>query len=257
MCGTLAVTAVHDRYLGVTPTHCRSLRESYHWSQCTVLFNKWLRQPIKEEHKDSLWATAGILAILTFSSINARFPAQAWPLGPPDSSDLEWLQLGAGKMALWHLVDPLRPESVFRTMSEIFAYMHRPLPAKGTDGVSVEFVQLCGLDESSTRENNPYFTFVHGLSQLLEVPTGDASPGIVMVVMRHMCKEFGTYLEKKDPVTLLLLCLWYTRAREDKWWIDLRARYELPAICTYLQRYHGDNSAIQALIPWDEITVPT
>ncbi|KAK9350580.1 hypothetical protein V1523DRAFT_442517 [Lipomyces doorenjongii] len=255
MHGTLAVTAVHDRYLGVTPTHRRSLREAYHWSQCTILFNKWLSQPIKEENKDPLWATAGTLGILTFSSINAYSPEEAWPLGAPDSSDLEWLRLGTGKMSLWHLVDPLRPESVFRIMSETFAYMRRPLPAKGTDGVSVELVQLCGLNESSTRENNPYFTVVHGLSRLLEVPKGEASQGRVMMVSSHMHNEFGTCLEKKDPVALLLLCLWYTRARESKWWIGLRARYELPAICTYLQRYHRDNSAIQALIPLDELVL--
>lgn len=255
MHGTLAVTAVHDRYLGVTPTHRRSLRESYHWSHCTILFNKWLNQPIKEEHKDPLWATAGTLAILTFSSVNACFPEEAWPLGKPDSSDLEWLRLGTGKMALWHLVNPLRPESVFRIMSETLACMHPPLLAKGIEGVSVELVQLCGLDESSTRENNPYFTVVHGLSLLLEVPKSEASQGRVVMVLRHMHNEFRTCLEKKDPIALLLLCLWYTRARESKWWINLRARHELPAICTYLQRYHRDNGAIQARIPWDEIMV--
>ncbi|KAJ5625830.1 hypothetical protein N7510_002139 [Penicillium lagena] len=256
MHGTLAVTAAHDRYLGVTPTHRRrSLRESHHWSQCTLLFNKWLSQSIKEEHKDPLWATAGSLGILTFSSINARVPEEAWPLGTPDPSDLEWLRLGNGKMALWHLANPLRPNSVFRTMSETFAYMHQPLPVKGTDGVSAELVQLCGLDESSTLGNNPYFTVVHGLSRLFGLPKGKASLGRVLMVLSHMNDEFEACLREKDPVALLLLCLWYTRARENKWWIDLRARYELPAICTYLQRYYTDNSAIQTLIPWDKIMV--
>ncbi|KAF2097028.1 hypothetical protein NA57DRAFT_77280 [Rhizodiscina lignyota] len=250
MHGSLAVAAVHDRYLGLTPTNRRSFRESYHWSQCTILFNKWLSHPIEEKYKDPLWATAGSLGILTFSSINVRSPEEAWPLGPADSSDLEWLRLGVGKMKLWHLVNPLRPGSVFRIMSESFAYMHTPLPTKGTDGVSAELVQLCGLDESSTRENNPYFSVVHAISWLLEAPKGEVSQGRIMMVSNHMHDEFGTYLEKKDPVALLLLCLWYTRAREAKWWIEFRARHELPAICTYLHRYHKDNSAIQALIPW-------
>jgi hypothetical protein len=253
--GTLAVTAVHDRYLGLTLTHRRSLRESYHWSQCTILFNKWLCHPIRDEYKDPLWATAGTLGVLAFSSINACSPEEAWPLGALDSSDLEWLRLGSGKMTLWDVVDPLRPGSVFRVMSETFAHMRGPVPAKGTDGVSVELVQLCELDESSTRENNPYFTVVHGLSRLLEVPKDEASLGRVMMVSRHMHHEFGICLEKKDPVALLLLCLWYTRARESKWWIDLRARYEIPAICAYLQRHFSDNSAIQALIPLNEIIV--
>jgi hypothetical protein len=254
MHGTLAVTAVHDRYLGLTPTNRRSVRETYHWSQCTILFNKWLSQgPIKEENKDPLWAAAGSLGILTFSSMNPGTLEETWPLGPPDSSDLEWLRIGTGKMALWQLVDPMRPGSVFRTMSATFASLHQPPPAQGTEGVSVDLAQLCGLDESSTGENNPYFAVAHGLSLLLEMPKGEVGLGAVLMVSRHMHNEFTSRLEKKDPIALLLLCLWYTRARESKWWIDLRARYELPAICTYLQRYHGDNSAIQALIPWNDI----
>jgi hypothetical protein len=256
MHGTLAVTAVHDRYVSGTATHRRSLRELYHWSQCTILFNKWLSQSIKEEHKDPLWAAAGSLAILTFSSVNACSTEEAWPMGAPDSSDLEWLRLGAGKMTLWHLVNPLRPESAFRIMSEAFASMNRPLPTKGTDGVSVELMQLCGLNESSTQKNNPYFTVVHALSQILDAPKSEALElGRAMMVSRHMHNEFRACLENKDPVALLLLCLWYTRARGSIWWINLRARYELPAICSYLQRYHGDNSAIQALLPWNEIAV--
>ncbi|KAH8660236.1 hypothetical protein BX600DRAFT_523050 [Xylariales sp. PMI_506] len=249
--GTLAVTAVHDRYLGLTATHRRTWRESYHWSQCTTQFNKWLSQPIKEEHKDPLWASAGTLAILTFSSLSTRLPEEAWPLGPSDPSDLEWLRLGAGKIALWHMVNPMRPESAFRIMSETFAWMPQPLPAKGARGVSVELATLCRLDNWSTTENNPYFAVAHALSQLLCVPEGEISQAKVMLVSRQMKKGFGVCLEEKDPVALLLLCLWYTRARESIWWIDLRARFEIPAICTYLQRYHGDNSAVRALIPWE------
>ncbi|GIK07259.1 hypothetical protein Aspvir_002917 [Aspergillus viridinutans] len=252
MHGTLAVTAAHDRYLGVAPTHRRSLQESYHLSQRTTLFNRWLCQPIKEEHKDPLWATAGALAILTCSSINAGCTAEAWPLRASNSSELEWVRLGAGKMTLWNLVNPLRPESIFRVMTENFAYLHYALPRKGIGGVSAKLAQLCGLDESSTQETNPYFSVAHALSRLLEAPNGAASQGAVILVSSHMHNEFGTLLEKKDPVALLLLSLWYTRARQSKWWMDIRARYELPAICTYLRRYHRDNGIIQALIPGAE-----
>ncbi|OKL56987.1 hypothetical protein UA08_07955 [Talaromyces atroroseus] len=253
MHGSLAAAAVHDRYLGVTPAPRRSLRESYHWFQCTILFNKRLSQHIKEEDKDPLWATAGSIGILTFSSINACLPDHAWPLGAPDPSDLDWLRLGAGKMSLWYLLDPLRPGSVFRSMSETLQQMHQPLPEKGLDSVLAELVHVCGLSESSSRENNPYFTVAHGLSRLLEKPRGEASQNSALGVASKMHNDFRMCLEKKDPIALLLLCLWYTRARETRWWIDFRARYEIPAICTYLQRYHKDNSAIQALIPWDEM----
>ncbi|KAH8897138.1 hypothetical protein GQ53DRAFT_887362 [Thozetella sp. PMI_491] len=249
MHGTLAVTAVHDRYLGVTSNHRRSVRESHHWSRCTVLFNKWLSQSIKEQHKDPLWATAGTLAILSFASINACSPEEAWPLGSPESSDLEWLRLGAGKAALRHLVNPLRPESAFRILSETFALIRPLLPEKGADGVPADLAQLCDLGECSTRGNNPYFVVAHTLSSVLKEPKDTASHVRVMMISAHMHHEFGDRLGRKDPVALLLLCLWYHRARESKWWIDIRARCELPALCEYLRRHHKNNSAIQALIP--------
>lgn len=249
MHGSLAVTAVHDRYLGVAPVSNRSLRESYHWARCTTLFNRWLKQPIKEEHKDPIWATAGCLAILAFSSINTAPAEESWPFGP--RVELEWLRLGAGKMTLWHLVDPTRPGSVFRPLSETFASAHRTLHATGIDGIPAELVRLCGLDESSTKDNNPYYLVVQSLTGLLKTPseTMSQSKAIMSLGCTHL--NFGYYLERKDPIALLLMCLWYTIVHGCVWWIDFRARYELPALCAYLRRYHKDNTALQKLIPRD------
>lgn len=246
------MAAVHDRYLETSPKR-RCLRESYHWFQCTTLFNKWLSQNIKEEHKDPIWAATGTLNILAFSSINASSTNEAWPLGPEDSSDLEWLRLGTGKMKLWSLVEPLRPQSVFRVMCTTLIQMRTPLPSKGIDGALKDLVQLCEMDADSTQQNNPYFKVVHGLSRLLTLPEGNASLGNTLMSCNYMHDEFEVLLRDKDPVALLLLCLWYAKARQDKWWIDFRARYEVPAICSYLKQHHGGNRSIQALIPWDGI----
>ncbi|KAI3329288.1 hypothetical protein HD806DRAFT_279712 [Xylariaceae sp. AK1471] len=251
----LSLAAVHDRYLGVSPSSHRSSRELYHWAHCTIQFNKLLSKPIKSEHKDPIWATACVLSYLGFASINACLLEEVWPLGPANSSDLEWLKLAYAKMNLWDLVNPLRPESAFRYMSGMFISMLQVLPTQGTHGISVDMVQLCGLDASSTRDNNPYFTIAHCLSTLLEVPKGKACIGKTLKVLISMDDEFRACLAKKDPVALSLLCLWYTRARQDIWWIDVRARHELSAIATYLQKYHGGNSVIQALIPWNETMV--
>ncbi|KAJ6020958.1 hypothetical protein N7540_006462 [Penicillium herquei] len=250
--GTLAVAAVHDRYLTLSPTR-RSLRESYHWSQCTTLFKTWLSQQIKEEHKDPIWTTTGTLSILAFASINAVSTNDAWPLGSPDCSDLEWLRLGSGKMSLWNLVDPLRPESAFRVMIETMIRMRKPLPSRGTEGASKDLVELCELDETSTQENNVYFTVVHSLSRFLIIPQENVSLGDALMVSNYMHSKFGDRLREKDPIALLLLCLWYAKARRVRWWIDFRARFELPAICDYLRLYHGGNIPVQSLIPWEEI----
>lgn len=249
--GCLALTAVHDRYLDETVARRCSWRESHHLSRCTVLFHKWLSQPIKEEHKDALWAAAGILAVLTFSSINDFSLQETWPLRAPRPYDLEWLRFVSGKMKLWHLANPLRPQSLFRAMSLDFARMHRAWPIKGITGVSGDLARLCGLDASSTQESSPYFTVVHGLSRLLEMPIGGDAGAKAVMISARLNDELEAYLHRRDPVALLLLCLWYKKARQLNWWIDFRARYELPAICIYLQRHHGHDRLIQRLMTWD------
>lgn len=247
MHGILAMAAAHDRYLGIQPTHHRLVREIHHSSQCLVLFRKWLHQSIEEKYKDALWATGVTLAILAFSSIHISSFDQAWPLKPSDPSDLQWVRLKASDKILWRLANPMRPSSVFCTMSDTFLH-NQPLPTRGAYGVSVKLAELCRLDESSTSENSPYFGFVHALSRLLEVPKGEASLGRIFMVLGNISNTLHTYLEEKDPVALLLLYLWYTRACESRWWVDHRAQYELPALRTYLQRHHGDNGTIQALL---------
>lgn len=247
MHSTLAMTAAHDRYLDETKPNRRSLRESYHWFQSTIQFNEWLNREIRDEHKDPLFTTAGSLVTLAFSSPIARNIDEAWPLAPSDSSDLEWLRLWSGKMALWHLADPLRPTSVFRTMFSSMA-KHITLPDKGTEGVSAELVQLCKLDESSTNGTNPFHAMAHAISRLLQTPEGEASNQEAMMVSAHMNSDFVIRLERRDPIALLLLCLWYTRAQKAKWWIAMRASYEVPAICSYLRLYHGENAVIQTLL---------
>ena len=99
-------------------------------------------------------------------------------------------------------------------------------PAKGTDGVS------------TTRENNPYFTVAQSLSQLQKLSNSEALQDRVVMVSGYMHGNFETCMEKKDPIPLLLLYLWYTRAREGKWLMKLQYKYEIPVICIYLQRYH-------------------
>ena len=202
---------------------------------------------IEEENKDAMWATGVLLAVLAFSSITVSSFEDAWPLKPVDSSDLQWLRLKTSDKVLWTLANPMRPDSVFRVMSDIFSHNEK-LPARGSDGVSVDLAKLCGLGDSSTAENNTYFGFVHALSRLLEIPNGHASLGRIFMVVAFISKALRVCLEEKDPVALLLLYLWYTRARRSRCWIDHRARYELPAIRAYLQRYHADKRCIQAIL---------
>lgn len=224
------------------------LEECYHWSQSTVLFNKRLREPIQERDKDPIWGTAAALVILTFSCSDARTPEQAWPLKSSDS-DLNWVRLSQGKMSLWQIVNPLRPDSLFSVMAPTFALMFSPFPERGIHGIPWALAAVCDLNDSSTAETNPYFHAAHAVSQILDLPDDEVTTGPTQLFMRSIHGSFEDLLRKKDPVALLLLYLWYRKAGRSIWWIELRARVECPSICLYLQLYYSDNAAVQAFLP--------
>ncbi len=250
MHASLALAALHDRYLG-TPTAGRpALLATYHWSQCTALFNQQLRRPIQPQDRDAVWATAASLGAITFASVDAASsPEAAWPLKEAEPSDLEWIRISEGKMALWHLTDPLRAGSVFRAMSHVYAQLFSPLPVRGIDGLPPALSSLCNLDASSSADSNPFFTPVHALSRLLATPGDQITLSIAILFMGHMKKPFTAMLQARHPVALLLLAMWYARARQAVWWIELRARVECPSICLYLRRFHKENGAVQDLLP--------
>lgn len=249
MHGILALTAAHCRSLTTQlPSH-GSPQELYHISQCTSLFRACLAGPVEPDDKDALWATASTLGVLAFSSLDATSATESWPLKATSSSDLEWLRMGEGKMAVWHMADPLRPDSLFSGAASTYAQIHAPLPSVGIDGIPPRLAELCKIDESSTAESSPFLTASHAVSKLYSLSDSHLTTGRVLPFLTQMPTSFKLLLHAKDPVALLLLYLWYCRARVAVWWIDLRARVECPAILQYLKLYHPDNTLIREFLP--------
>lgn len=245
----LALTASHDRYLHLLPEQ-RSLRELNHWSQCTTQFKHWLSKPISDHDKDPCWAAASILGILTISSVDNTSSA-VWPLAD-DSSDLDWLRLGASKMLLLDKLNPMREESTFRKAIEGIMTLHERIPRRGVYGVPREIAALCGLDDNSTAQNNQFFKVAHGLAMLINVTPEDDLHTIVMLSSVNLHVEFDVLLWQKNPVALLLLGIWFNRAKSIKWWVAMRSKRELPAIRTYLKRHYADDERISRNMHWIE-----
>lgn len=249
MHASLAVALTYDRHLNSSLACHRSLEECYHWSQSTVLLNRRLREPIEANDKDPIWGTAVSLAILAVSSLDACTPEESWPLKSSHHSHLDWLRMTKGKMALWHIVNPLRPDSLFHVMAATFAHIFSPLPERGIDGIPKTVAAVCHLTDSSTPETNPYFHAAHTVSQILCLPDSSVTTGQAQLFTRSIHGRFQDLLWKRDPVALLLLYLWYRKASRSIWWIELRARVECPSICAYLRLYHKDSIAMQAFLP--------
>lgn len=250
MHASLAVALTYDRHLDGSFRCRRNVEECYHWTQSKTLLNRRLQEPIETKDKDAIWGTAAALAILAFSSPDASTPEESWPLKSSGHSDLDWLRIAKGKMSLWHIVNPLRPDSLFSVMATTFAQMHSPLPERGIDGLPPALAAVCLLDNSSTAENNPYFHAAHAVSQILDLPDSEVKTGHTQIFTGCIHGPFEDLLRGRDPVALLLLYLWYRKASRIIWWIELRARVECPSICSYLRLYHKGNAAVQAFLPW-------
>ena len=246
----LTVSATHDRYRNTPATGRRTVQEIYHWSQCAALFSQKLSQPIQPQDRDPLWATAAFLGIIAVSSFDVATEGEAWPLKPSEPSDLEWIRMTEGKMAVWDVTDPLRPGSMFRALSEEYAQVFSPLPRSGIDGLPSMLSRLCNLTSSSTTEDSPYFAAVHVLAKLQDMPINKATLSKVLTFLHHVPRSFKKLLHDKDPVALLLLALWYKKASRAVWWVERRAKVECQSICLYLQRHYQANTELLAALPW-------
>ena len=158
-----------------------------------------------------------------------------------------------GKMSVWKLVDPMRPDSVFHFMvsenkrDHSFALTSKAV-VTGLEGFPAGFIQLYGLDESSTEENNPYHAAVHALAPLLHIECNQSTTAIFLMIIPYMGLKFKTLLAMKDPRALLWLAYWYAKVCDSVWWISRRALLECQAICLYLERYHAEEVTIQELL---------
>jgi hypothetical protein len=159
------------------------------------------------------------------------------------------LRMSRGKMSLWDITNPLRPDSLFRVMAGTYAQMNSPLPEEGLSGVPRALAIVCNLQQSSTGQNNPYFETAHAVSQIQRLPDNQVTVGYTEIFTRTIHGPFELLLRERDPVALLLLYLWYRKVGRSIWWIELRARVERPSICLYLRLHHKGYGAVQAFLP--------
>ncbi|KAG0645222.1 Sterol regulatory element-binding ECM22 [Hyphodiscus hymeniophilus] len=250
------ITMIHDRYLS-GDIFSKSLIDDicYHWTQGVSLFNRKLSFAIEGDDRDPLWATAALSGIIAFAAIDATNPEEAWPLKPPDDSDLDWLRMSEGKNSVFKLTNPLREDSVFHTFLKDYfeqkmqqdvstatgfgAGTGGPLIGPGLERLPWQFIRLCGLDNPD--EPSPYLEILHSLGKVLPM---DCTPENVihfLGFLGHCDAGFKKLLETKDHRALLVLAFWYAKVCNTPiWWMDRRATIECQAICLYLGRNSAD-----------------
>lgn len=214
------------------------------------LFNEALSTPIRPADRDALWATAALISLAAMCKDVGAHPEQAWPCKSTETSDLSWLNMSKGKMAVWDLTDPVRPGGLFHPMADTYAAVATPLPSKGIAGVPAALVELCNLDSMACVENTPYFAAVHAIAQVRAANGKTSLKTRALAFMGHMQPAFKVLLHAKDPVALALLASWYTKAWTAAWWIERRAVVECASICLFLRRWHATDCRIQRFLRW-------
>ncbi|VUC28190.1 unnamed protein product [Clonostachys rosea] len=251
MHATLALSLAHDRSLtsGSKPHQGRTVREMKHFLQCTTLFQRHLRQEIHPIDWDPIWATASWLSILLFLAIDESDPSKAWPFKGSETADMDWLRMGDTKWKLYQLTNPIRPDSIFHSISSLYSQMRTYIAGSGIDTISPSLHEVCGLNESSRHDTSPYFHAAQTITNLENFGPSDIPLPAAMSFITHGHPSFKELLLKKEPVALLLLALWYSKVRKSVWWINLRAMTELEAICLYLRKHHSNDALIMELLP--------
>jgi hypothetical protein len=218
------------------------LQEICHWNRGIALLSKKLSSPLHLSDRDAVWASASILGVITFASIEATTPDQAWP--PAASTSLEWLKMGQGKLALWRLVRPDRPDSIFLVLLSRI-----PDISAALEGVPPEVLDLFDLfDLHGGGSNNPYALPLAGIFP--SQASGRSSDiGQFYAMNGWMLGEFGQLVTASDPRVLVLMAHWYAESwSHGQWWIRARALMEGQATCLYLEMCFPHIAVIQNLL---------
>jgi hypothetical protein len=193
-----------------------------------------------------------MLGIISFATIEASCPEEAWPLKPSDPSDFEWIAMSEHKMAVWDVTNPLRPDSAFHGMVEdyeaLIFLLSLQYSKSGLASIPVEILELYEIDEKSTDENNPYYSAVRTIASLLPIQCERSNIVRFLNFISHTTPQFKGLIRAKDPRALLLMAYWYAMVGHAVWWLERRTVLEGQATCLYLERYYPDETRIHDLL---------
>lgn len=213
-------------------------------------------QPIKDESRDALWASAALMGTIQFATFEARSPEEAWPLKSCGTTDLDWLKMSEGKKAVFAIADPTRSDSVFCKMSTGHQKLWRPLlgtkDCSNTDAVEMtrDFIDMFDLGPTSTSGDNPYYKAAMALARLLHVKCDRNNVVEFFGFIVNINPDLKRLLDQRDAKALLLVVHWYAKLYRAQWWLHRRGMIEGRAICMYLDKHHGNDAKLQRLLQW-------
>lgn len=239
----IGLTLMHDADLSLAQSSALSKRQQHlsllHWDLATTLFQRILSQPLPPAYRDAMWATAVHLGAASFWYVESSDDGAVWPLKPTEPSDFAWMKIGKGKMFLWRITDPTRKDGMFH---EVLKQRPYNMPPQWEEEQDIRFIpermkSLFGIDDTSTKENNPYLVAVDILSRIRHLTLTHANALDFLHFTAFITPEFVALLEEKDRRAVFLLGWWLSLVeRGDLWWMVRRARIQGEAVRIWLRR---------------------
>ena len=236
----------HLYYLNPTNRHYKE-SATYHRQRGLQMYLHELNGLIAPHNMDAIFATCMIFAVLAY--VTEDTPEKSFVFSD-DPSSITWMSVQFGFLGLKNLRDlqPYMSTSIWHVLlressEQSFYYDTRT----GVDGLSSLFVELCGMDESSTNDNNPYHAALRLCMSIMDVDVRLENFTKFISFPGRMRPEFFNLVRKKDPVALLLVSYWLSRmCALEQWWCTNRVKGECLAICEFLDGL--PDSRVQSLL---------
>lgn len=259
-----SITAAHDRFLSGMALSKPTPTELYHMNQGVRAIQYKLSHPVRDQDRDAIFVSASLLGVLAFSVMDVSSVEEVWPLA--DDGDFGWLNISDGKKAVWQVVSPLRPDSVWQPLGELYKQRRFPEHKVPPERRPTVFDHLCcdeadgdddGDDDGSPPSINPYRDTVRLLADLLDAECDDSTWTKFLGFIAHVDPYYKAMLQVKDPWAMLMLLYWFVKICRGPWWISTRAIIQGQAISLYLERYHADDTRLQEALkaPRNELDI--
>ena len=210
--------------------------EAYHWREAISQYSNEISTRVGLHNMDALFSSCILMTFNSFS-LEEFNPRSSFVFSDRPES-LNWLVLQSGLRHLLYMTRPWLSQSIWFEMfmsgrgDERTYEDNRP----GRVDLDPDMADLCGIDESTTEETNPYHWPLRMLTNLLPLERTYSSFPKYTNFMGRLLPEYYEKLLQKDPPALIILSWWLALMNSiPMWWMETRVKSECVAICMFLE----------------------
>lgn len=228
----IALAACHLQHLGVDARQYRRA-EALHCHFASQGLRVAVSRPIRgARDSDAILTTSMLLNTLTFCAAEYR-EEEGMSIGTGTEPRYEWLRIQIGLTGLLTETTPFHPDSIWMFLfvaTQLFQFTEPP-----QNDLDRKLAEFCGIDESSTSDNNVYFDLVERLGPIVVRQPSVMYKIMYLNAIGGVSSKFVDLLEAKETKALLLFAhLLSLLCSIDQWWCVKRTKRECWKMCSIL-----------------------